>query len=314
MRDSEENYTAIGVGVVGTRDARKDLIQCLPDGPRFKPVAFCDEGCEDQGPTEKPLDYHQDYNLLLKDPELELVLVKGPVTKRKDFAVRALNAGKHVVLDRPFCEESDGAERIMKTALRKKLVATCDLPGRNDPDYAALQNALREANVGGAYAIEGFRLFPPEARKREELLDVYGFEMLDQLQMLVSTEIKSVSTHVFRPHESRPAQHFMIHVAMRGDGWAALHGSVLARSGHPQWTAYTPDAIFTAEGGEAVLHEREGSTPLEAGPPVEDFWENLFLAIREEAPLKCHPADVVRAMKLHEATLESARVSEPTVL
>lgn len=314
MRETEIGYTAVGVGVVGSGNAREHLIQRLPDGPRFKPVAFCDEGCEEQGPEEKPLEYYQDYNLLLKDPDVELVLVQGPVGRRKDFAVRALNAGKHVVTDRPFCEESDGAERIMKTAMRHDLVATCDLPGRNDPDFVALQNGLRDANVADAYAIEGFRVFPPEARTREELLDVFGFEMLDQLQMLVTTEIKSVSTHVFRPHEGRPAQHFMIHVAMRGEGWAALHGSVLARAGHPQWTAYTPDAIFTAEGGESVLHESEGSTPLEAGPPAADFWENLFLAIREEARLKCHPADIVRAMKLHEAALESTTLGEPAIL
>lgn len=313
MSETETNTGAIGVGAVGTVRPGEDVQQRLQNRPGFAPVAFCDEGCE-EGPEGKPIAYYQDYNLLLKDPAVELILVQGPVEKRKDFAVRALNAGRHVVVEQPFASESYEAERIMKTALKDGLVATCDLPSRNDPDFVALKNAIEVTNVGGVYAVEGFRLFPREAQKRHDLLESSAFAMLDQLQMLIEGDVKSVSTHVYRPQEGRPVQHFCIHVSMRGYGWAALQGSAYAGANHPGWTAYAPGMVFTAEGGEAAVHEPEGSAPVEQGPAAADFWENLYGAIRDKEELKCHPAQIVRAMKLHEAVLESARLGEPVVL
>ena len=64
----------------------------------------------------------------------------------------------------------------------------------------------------------------------------------------------------------------------------------------------------------AVVSTGDQRRTCEAPAGVEDFWENLYGAIRNGAQVKCHPVDIVRAMKLHEAALESAELGEPVTI
>ena len=52
----------------------------------------------------------------------------------------------------------------------------------------------------------------------------------------------------------------------------------------------------------------------EAPAEVEGFWDNVHSAVRLGAELLYHPADIGRAMKLHEAGLESAELGEPVTI
>ena len=152
---SDNGVQAIGVGLVGARldqEPPSGILARMPQGPMFRLVAFSDEGLEPARPERRPVRYYADYNMLLRDPAVELVLVDGPLQARRDFAVRALNAGRHVVLRPPFCESAPDAERVMKTALRNGLLATMEMPWRDDPDLAAVadiesSDAVVEAHV-----------------------------------------------------------------------------------------------------------------------------------------------------------------------
>jgi len=318
MNQKPQDEARIGVGAVGIRDVESEgLPRQMAQQDGFELRAFCDEGCEQDGPAQRPVRYYSDYNMLLKDPEVEVVLVDGPVELRRDFAVRALNAGRHVVTNMPFAEDSFGGERIMKTALKKGLIATCDLKGRDDADFVAIRNAFSEANVSGLYAIEGFWSCTEQQLKRagqQDLLEAFGFELLDQLHMLTEGEIKSVTTHLYSAREGGPVQHFFISIAMRKRGWATLQGAVDMPASLPRWRAFAAGMVLTATCGQVTIHDNEGARSLEGVVEPDDFWTNLYEAVRQGADLKCHPVDIVRAMKLQEAALESAEIGEPVTL
>jgi len=126
----------IGVGIVGIGpDAVSRIQDELPDG--FELVAFSDEGLEGAGTHDRPITYHGDFNMMLRDEHVELVLVDGPVGLRRDMAVRALNGGCHVLMRPPFCESAADAERVAKTALRNGLVATMNVAWGDDADLRA---------------------------------------------------------------------------------------------------------------------------------------------------------------------------------
>ena len=308
----------IGVGAVGIRDVETEGMVCeMASSGDFHLVAFSDEGCEGAAPEQKPVRYYADYNMLLGDPDVELVLVAGPVESRRDFAVRALNAGRHVVTGKPLAEDAYSAERIMKTALKRGLIATCPLEGRDDADYVAVRSALNGAGISRVYGIQGLRAYTQQEREATEpgaLFERVGFELLDQLQTLIEGDFKSVSAHLGRPYEGGPSEDFFIHIAMRQQTWATLHGSLLAPMGLPRWTVFAPGVVIAAGGGQAVVHDADETTILHVTDKPEGFWDNLYKAVREGAELKCHPVDIVRAMKLHEAALESAEIGEPVTL
>jgi len=308
--------TQIGVGAVGVRPgAQEGILADLPQGGRFRFVAFSDEGLPPSPMRNRPDGYYGDYNMLLQDPDVELVLVDGPLEMRRDFAVRALNAGRHVVLPEPFCETALDAERVMKTALRAGLIATQNLTWRQDADLRALLEAARVENVGRPHGLFCF-CSPAEQTgpaASEDLLEQAGVSVLDQMNLLLRADVGTVSAH---RHGSRPgaADGFLIYLALRDGGWAICRASRHTVAALPGWVVYAPNATFVAQDGKAEFVAGEQRRTYEAPTAPEDFWANLHSAIRDGAEPMCHPVDIVRAMKLHEAALRSAELGEPVTV
>lgn len=299
----------IGVGAVGTLPAEDGgLLSQLPVTDAFELVAFSDEGLDEEIRTEDPVRYCPDYNVLLQDPNVELVLVEGPVDTRRDQAVRALNAGRHVVTARPFAETAADAQRILKTALRAGLLATMDMPWRDDRDLLAVQAALAGESVGKVAGITAYRGL--DAIEGAGPLAQIGLEVLDQMHLLLRQDAKTVSAHVVSGAGGGPEVGFLIYMPLRRGGWAVAQAGPEARPPLPRWVAHAPGVVITARDGTAVAASASGSRVCEAPPAAEGFWENLQRVIREGAEPKCHPADIVRAMKLHEAALASAEDGE----
>ncbi|MHC4591702.1 MAG: Gfo/Idh/MocA family oxidoreductase, partial [Planctomycetota bacterium] len=206
----------IRVGAVGIRPGEHDgILAELPQGDMFQFVAFSDEGLEDPGVEYRPAAYYSDYNLLLRDPTVELVLVDGPVARRRDFALRALSSGRPVVLAPPFCEAAAGAERVMKTALRRGLAATMDMPWRGDVGLRALRAALAAENVGDVHGLLASLAVEPPAESDASpvsLLGAVGMALLDQVHLLLSDDVKSVTAHLRRPAPGSPEDGFLVYM------------------------------------------------------------------------------------------------------
>jgi predicted dehydrogenase len=283
----------------------------------FRLEALCQEGLDGEEIDPGGLPCHPDYNVLLRDRRVELVLVGGPLELRRDFAVRALNAGRHVVVQEPFCETALGAERVMKTAFHGGLVATMNMTWRDEPDLRALRMALTEENVGPVHGVQAF--WQP-VRQQEDappggvLLDEAGMAVLDSLNVLARRDVRDVSAHLLRPAPQRPERGFFLYLPLRGGGYAAAHAGPHRIEGLPSWLASTRGATFRAAEGCATVVADGEQRVYRAPEGPEDFWQNLHEAVRSGAELKCHPLDIVRAMKLHEAALESARTGRPVTV
>ena len=340
MTPSNSHYDRpIGVGAVGVLPGIQDgLLAELPQDAGFRFVAFSDEGLPEGLVTARPVTYCPDYNVLLQDPEVELVLVDGPLDLRRDMAVRALNAGRHVVIPLPFSETALGAERIMKTALAGRgLVATADCRWRDDPDLLALRAALAAEDVGPVQGLFFFGVVPPRPPAEEPLLVEFlpedeaepeevdvgmlgecGVEFLDQVHLIAGDYVKNVNAHRIAPAApgapSGSADGFMVYLALRRGGWAVAQVTTHRPAGLPRWAVYTPHATVTARGGSAVVITATTETTYTAPSQVQGFCDNLYAAVRNGAELKSSPVDIVRAMKLHEAAIESLLLGEPVTI
>jgi predicted dehydrogenase len=67
-----------------------------------------------------------DYKKLLADPELDAVVIATPVGTHYRFALETLEAGKHVLVEKPFTASSKEGEHVVAEAARKRLTLMVD--------------------------------------------------------------------------------------------------------------------------------------------------------------------------------------------
>ena len=85
---------------------------------------------------------------LLKDPAIELVVIATPNTSHFALAEAALQAGKHVVVDKPFTTTAAEAERLMTLAQAQQRVLSVYHNRRWDGDFLTVQKLLAGGHLG----------------------------------------------------------------------------------------------------------------------------------------------------------------------
>jgi scyllo-inositol 2-dehydrogenase (NADP+) len=85
---------------------------------------------------------------LLADDSIELVIVNTPNYTHYDYAKRALTAGKHVIIEKPFVTSVAEGEELMALAESKGLVISVFQNRRWDSELLTIKRVLREGALG----------------------------------------------------------------------------------------------------------------------------------------------------------------------
>jgi predicted dehydrogenase len=93
---------------------------------------------------------------LLADDAVDLVIVSTPPNTHATWALRCLDAGKSVVVEKPFCLTVDEADRQIGAAAARDLTLAVYQNRRWDPDYLALKRAVRVGQLGDVFHYESF--------------------------------------------------------------------------------------------------------------------------------------------------------------
>jgi len=128
------------------------------------------------------------------DAAVELVIVNTPNHTHFEFVSRALNAGKHVVVEKPFTVTSAEADALIALAKEKQRVLTVFQNRRWDGDFLTLQQVIAEKRVGEIAEFEAhydrFRNYVEPNTWKETaapgtgILYNLGSHMLDQVLVL----------------------------------------------------------------------------------------------------------------------------------
>ncbi len=162
---------------------------------------------------------------LLADPEVDLVIVSTPPDTHADWALRCLEAGKHVVVEKPFCLTVEEADRQIAAAAERGLTLAVYQNRRWDPDYLALKAVIRSGQLGEVFHYESFiggyghpcnYWHSDEAVSGGAIYD-WGSHYLDWVLDLFSADVEWVSatTHKRVWHDVTNADHsrVLIHFA-----------------------------------------------------------------------------------------------------
>ena len=88
------------------------------------------------------------YDELLADAEIQLVVVNTPDVTHYEFARRALLAGKHVIVEKPFVFEVNEGKDLIALAKERGLLLAVYQNRRWDGDFLTVQQIIRSGALG----------------------------------------------------------------------------------------------------------------------------------------------------------------------
>lgn len=157
----------INIGVIGLGSMGNTHLEAYAklEGVRVVAVADADEGrrtgrtrvggnIEGQGAggfNFSEVKQYADAAELIADPEVQLVDVCLPTPLHADFAVATLEAGKHLMVEKPLARTADEADRIVAAAERAAangVVAMCGMCMRFWPGWVWLKQAVDDDRFG----------------------------------------------------------------------------------------------------------------------------------------------------------------------
>lgn len=186
----------VGYGGMGRWHAFKsDMVECIE-------VA----GVYDIDPKRMEKAANEDWHIyesleqMLADPTVELVTVAIPNHLHLEVCVKAMEAGKHVVCEKPVALNSQQLEEMIDVSRRTGTLFTVHQNRRWDEDFLIVKKLLEENTLGQVFRIEsrvhGSRGVPGDWRHYKRygggmVLD-WGVHLLDQALLLTDSPLKKV--------------------------------------------------------------------------------------------------------------------------
>jgi predicted dehydrogenase len=91
---------------------------------------------------------YSDFDALLADPAVEALVIATPPAPRFELAQRALQAGKHLLLEKPVALCAEQVEELQRLALQRGLTVAVDFEYRAVPLFQQLAALLASGSLG----------------------------------------------------------------------------------------------------------------------------------------------------------------------
>lgn len=91
---------------------------------------------------------HEGYQALVNDPEVDIIYIGTPNQLHLEHAKLALNAGKHVLLEKPFAINADQTKEIIEFARSKNLFLMEAMWARFLPMHDAIFKVISDGMIG----------------------------------------------------------------------------------------------------------------------------------------------------------------------
>ena len=158
---SELGVGIIGFGLAG-RVFHAPFVSAVP-GLRLE--AFVERRTDEAHRAYPATRTYRSVEELLHDPKIDLIVVATPNETHYALARQALEAGKHVVVDKPFAETSAQAEELIALAKKQGKILAPFHNRRWDGDFLTLKRVLAEGQLGRLVTFEShFDRFKPIPR------------------------------------------------------------------------------------------------------------------------------------------------------
>lgn len=113
----------------------------------------------------QPVEYHQDYRKLLENKDIDAVIIATPNHTHTFLAIAALQAGKHVYVEKPVSHNLwEGRKLVEHAAKHPELIVQHGMQRRSDEAWLKIQEFIGTGAIGKAVVSRGLCY-----KKREDI-------------------------------------------------------------------------------------------------------------------------------------------------
>ncbi|MBI4604303.1 MAG: Gfo/Idh/MocA family oxidoreductase [Planctomycetes bacterium] len=236
---------------------------------------------------------YDDLGAFAADPEVEAVWIASPNHLHAEQAIAALEAGKHVLCEKPMATSAADCERMGRAASAAGRVLSVGYHMRHHPDHAQVRADWIAGRLGKPACVRAQLYYaypqpPPEWRRRRETsggwaINDVGTHLIDLLRWLCG-EAKEVRGHLSSPRFGLETDdHALVAIRFQSGALGIADGSTGAGAPAPRLELYGADGYCVLEG-----------TLFGGGGTIASGWGN--------GPPKVRRA---RAMNLYQLQVES---------
>lgn len=286
---------------------------------------------------------------VLSDKSVDLVTVAIPNDSHKEVVIRALEAGKHVICEKPVAVSLADLNEMIAASEKSGKLFTVHQNRRFDVDYLAIKKIVEDNTIGAPLRIEsrihGSRGIPSDWRGTKEhgggmILD-WGVHLIDQMLQIFKEKIVSIhceNTHITNKEvddgfyltitfESGAKAFVEVgtynFIALPRFYMKAEKGTAMIRDWREEaeivrckyWHESDVIPVETAAGLTKTMAPRDSVTVDDFTIPrptsdVHDFYRNFCAAIDGKTTQMVTHAEMRRVLAVMEAAFESDRLGQ----
>lgn len=184
------NVGVIGVGAMGYNHAR---VYYRLEEANLVAVSDVSERTLNKVCEKYDAKGYSDYEDLLKDPEIEVVSVCVPTTHHHDVVMKAIEYGKHVLVEKPIAFSLEEAEEMITAAKEKGVILGTGHVERFNPAVQKAKELIENDVIGDVVSASAKRVgpFPPRIKDVGVCIDL-AIHDLDVMYYLFNEDVEQV--------------------------------------------------------------------------------------------------------------------------
>ena len=182
------------VGLIGVGSMGQNHVRVLSEIAHLVGVADSDVNTGAAVSNRFSVSYFMNYKDLLKE-RLDAVVIAAPTSLHHEMASAALQAGLHVLVEKPICSNMRQAEKLVDMAEDVGLTLSVGHIERYNPVVAFAKKALRGNEYGQLITASTRRVssLPERIRDVGVIMDL-GIHDMDVLRFLIGSPVRSIYT------------------------------------------------------------------------------------------------------------------------
>ncbi|MCO4292355.1 Gfo/Idh/MocA family oxidoreductase [Solitalea sp. MAHUQ-68] len=316
----------------------------ISNDPNFSWTAVVERNHEDSKEKYPHLTIYKSVEELLSNEKIELIIVNTPNQTHYEYAKKALMAGKHVIIDKPFAATVNETKELIALAQKQQKMLTAFHNRRWDGDFKIVKQVIESGDLGrlveAEFKFERYRTSLNPKKHKEEaapatgLLYEIGTHIIDQAVVLFGKP-QGVYADILKLRDNSLVDDYFELILYYPQLRLKLKSTLLAKEELPGYIINGTNGSFVKK--RMNLQEdqlKAGMVPGDAGygeePEEEwgilnidkngetlktklptpssnysDFFNLVYDHLRQNGPVPIDPSDALKGIEIIEAAYHS---------